>query len=93
MAILRAKDSFAFVDATGNPRIVGTGDLVASDDPLVKGRESFFERVEAAARRLAGIEEATAEPGAVRSVGRPRKVPTPAEPKPAVAATPEPKPS
>jgi hypothetical protein len=72
-AVLRANTSFAVTDSGGAVRIFNPGDVVLSDDPIVKGRENHFEPVEVAAGRFANVEEATAEPGAVRKRGRPAK--------------------
>jgi len=83
--VYRVKSAFYCNNGDGVPTVYTPGLLVFSDDPIFKGREQFFEPVEVAARRLAGVEEATAEPGALRSVstapkrGRPKKV----EPEPA----------
>lgn len=73
MATLRCKDSFAaFVK--GVPRVVSGGQLVDSSDPVVKGREKYFEAVDAfMERRRPQVEQATAEPGEVRQVSKPKK--------------------
>lgn len=72
MATLRAKEAFSFNDINGVPRAVSAGDLFDSADRNVKGREHLFEAVEIDIdrRRMAtgDIEDATAEPGAKRSV-------------------------
>lgn len=69
MATLRVKEPFAvFSDQS---RIYHAGALVDSADPVVKGRESAFEPVDAAATRRttgASVETATAAPGEKRSV-------------------------
>ncbi len=70
-AVLRANTSFAVTDPNGAVRVFNPGDVVVSDDPVVKGRENHFEPVEVAAGRFANVEEATAEPGALRKRGRP----------------------
>jgi len=86
MAIIRVREAFAAYDKTQKAlRSFCPGDLFSSDDPVVKGKEHLFEPVEVAAARNAGVEDATAEPGALRSMstvpkrGRPKKV----EPEPA----------
>lgn len=75
MAIVRAKEPFAYTDATGVPRIVNPGQLFDADDPAVAKRANLFEPVEvAAARTAAATETASAAPGEARSVHRrPRK--------------------
>lgn len=74
MAIVRAVDAFAYTDKQGIPRVVRPGDLFDSTDPCVSGREHLFESVEVSAeRRRATVEDATAVPGAKRSVSTPRK--------------------
>lgn len=73
-AVLRANTSFAVFDDSGHvARIFNPGDVLLSDDPMLKGREDHFEPVEVAAGRFANVEEATAEPGAMRKRGRPAK--------------------
>lgn len=79
MAIVRAKEPFAYSDAQGVPRIVNPGQLFDSTDPCVLKRQALFEPVEvAAARTTVATETATAAPGEVRSVThrRPRKTDT-----------------
>jgi hypothetical protein len=50
------------------------GQLVADDDPVIKGREHLFEDVDAfMERQTPRVEQATAEPGARRSLTRPKK--------------------
>ena len=64
----------AFVDfRDGAVELYNPGRLVDGANPVVKGRESYFEPVEVAAARHAGVEQATAAPGEKRSVGRPAK--------------------
>ena len=54
--------------------MVTGGQLVDSADPIVKGRERFFEPVDDyMAKRSANVEEATAAPGERRSRGRAAK--------------------
>ena len=76
MAVFRAVESFAFTGRNGVPRVITVGTLMADSDPDFKGKAHLFEPVEIAAarpgRRMAGVEDATAEPGARRSLGRPR---------------------
>ncbi len=67
-AIYRAREAFAFTDKRGVPRVVNAGDLIAADDPSLKGKIHLFEQVELAAARASGVEEATAEPGSRRSL-------------------------
>lgn len=72
--IFRAREAFSYNDESGVPVVVTPGKLVSSDDPGYKGRESFFEpledrlRTEKAVRSGRGVEDATAEPNAKRSV-------------------------
>jgi len=78
MAVLRCTEPFAFSDhKTGVQRVVRLGDLVDSKDPLIKGREQWFETVDATAERFSNrtVEQATSAPGEKRSVrrGRPPK--------------------
>lgn len=75
MAIKRCVAAFA-ASVDGVPRMYTVGQLVDASDPAVKGRESLFEDVEThmadkAARQAPRVEQATAEPGEKRSVGRP----------------------
>ncbi|MEU2075424.1 hypothetical protein [Streptomyces sp. NPDC013489] len=71
MAIKRCKTPFAVV-IDGAPRVITVGQLVDGDDPIVRGREANFEDVETyVSSRKTRVEEATAAPGAKRSVGRP----------------------
>lgn len=52
MAVLRCTQSFAYTDLTlGIPRVIPAGNLVDDKDAAVKGRESFFEPVEASVDR------------------------------------------
>lgn len=68
--IVRAKEAFAYTDHTGTPRVVSPGQLFDSADPCVVKRPNLFESVEVAVTRT---ETATAAPGEVRTVGRPRR--------------------
>lgn len=71
MAIKRCKASFAVV-VNGAPRVVTAGQLIDDSDPVVKGREASFEDVETyVSERKSRVEQATADPGEKRSVGRP----------------------
>ena len=66
----------AFVDfRDGAVEMYNPGRLVNDSNPVVKGRESYFEPVEVAAARHAGVEQATAEPGEKRSRSRAAKKP------------------
>lgn len=70
MAVLRCTEAFAFSDhKTGVERVVRPGDLVDSKDPLVKGREQWFEGVETTVDRVSdrSVEQATAAPGEKRA--------------------------
>lgn len=72
MAIVRAKEPFAYTDAAGVPRVVSPGQLFDAADPCVVKRPALFEPVEVAVTRTTGATEtATAAPGDARSV-RPR---------------------
>jgi len=73
----RVKEPFAY----GND-VATVGQIWADDNPAFKGREQFFERVEAAAART---ETASAAPGEVRSVFR-KKPAKKAAPTPVPAA-------
>ena len=73
MAVLRCIEAFAFSDhKTGVERVVRPGDLVDQKDPLVKGREMWFESVDANVERVSdrSVEQATAAPGEKRAVRR-----------------------
>lgn len=97
MAVYRAREAFAFTDKQGVPRVVTAGHLMSDDDPNFKGKEKLFEPVEVAAARAAGVEEATAEPGALRSIIPARRArggkSTKAEPDKPEPAKPEAKPA
>ncbi|MFF8458525.1 hypothetical protein ACF06T_28805 [Streptomyces albidoflavus] len=69
---LRCTKSFAAYDG-GTPRVVRVGQLVQDDDPIVRGREGAFERVEDHLERRAAVETATDEPGERREVTAPVK--------------------
>lgn len=83
MAVLCCTDAFAYTEPNGVQRVLRPGDLVDDHDPCVKGREVYFETVEAnvhrATERAKGgpvegvIEQATKEPGEKRTRGRPKK--------------------
>ena len=71
MAVLRVINSFALLS---DGRIFAAGALVDSTDPVVKGREAYFEAVEAnvARPRVTStplVEAATAAPGEKRARG------------------------
>lgn len=73
MAIKRCKSSFA-VQIGGAPRVVPAGALLDESDPVIKGREAYFEDVETyVSDRAPKVEQATAEPGERRSVTRPAR--------------------
>jgi hypothetical protein len=66
MPTLRCTEPFAFQEGQVQ-RVVRAGDLVDADDPLIKGREQWFESVEVSAERFTdrGYEStATAPPEA-----------------------------
>jgi hypothetical protein len=64
----------AFVDfRDGNTELYNPGRLVDDRNPVVKGREMYFEPVEVAVARFAGVEQATAEPGEKRARTAPAK--------------------
>ncbi len=71
MAVLRCIEPFAFSDK-GVERVVRAGDLVDDKDPLVKGRERWFETVDANVGRMTdrSVEQATAAPGEKRTTAR-----------------------
>lgn len=72
MAILRVREPFA-VDWRGVHRVLRAGDLLDENDPIIKGREAFFEAVEVASSRdAARVEQASAAPGELRRVTTPR---------------------
>lgn len=68
--VYRCVQSFVAPRYDGEPgdQIVATGTLVAADDPVVKGREIYFEPVDEA------VERATARPGEKRHTKRAPKV-------------------
>lgn len=89
MTTYRAKEPFAFTDVNGVPRSVVPGDLFDGDDPNLKGKLGLFEPVEAAAKRAAGVEDASAEPGSLRSVSTKRRArKTTPDPEPEAPVTP-----
>ncbi|MEU9861326.1 hypothetical protein AB0D99_10640 [Streptomyces sp. NPDC047971] len=89
MAIKRCTTSFAAV-VDGAPRVVRPGTLVEDGDPILKGREQFFESVDTyMSRRRPETEAATAEPSEKRSLPSRRAAKKTAGKKPAAAA-PEP---
>lgn len=71
MSLLRVTEAFADFSA-GRPEVYNPGRLVDSNDPIVKGREGYFEAAEAAAERVR-VEQATAAPGERRGRSRARK--------------------
>ncbi len=62
---LRAKTSFA-----AGPLRVVRGQLVRSDDEIVRGREHLFVNVD----EMLGIEQATKNPGERRAAAKPKNV-------------------
>lgn len=72
MAKFRATESFTFTGANGKPRVIMKGALVDGRDPDYRGREHLFAAVDRPGQRGPAVEDATAEPGARRSLGRPR---------------------
>jgi hypothetical protein len=76
---LRSKRSFAAYGPKGAPRVVKAGQIVADDDPVVKGRESAFESVDAHLARRPRTEQATADPGEPRALTPPTET-TPFDP-------------
>jgi hypothetical protein len=76
VAKYRAIKSFEFTGKNGVSRVILKGTLIDGRDPNFKGKEQFFEPVELAADRpglrRSAVEDATAEPNARRSLGRPR---------------------
>lgn len=69
----RCKAAFA-ASVGGVPRVLRPGALVPDNDPVLKGRENLFEDVEEFLKRKApSVEDATSEPGARRSLTRPKK--------------------
>lgn len=91
MSTLRAKTSFTAYVGEGSDAqslSVAAGELIASDNVVVKGREAFFEKVEDVVldvgrktrvkrgedqgRSEVLMERASADPGERRSVGRPK---------------------
>jgi hypothetical protein len=86
MALYSANQAFAFTDKKGVPRVITHGQLMSDSDPDFKGKEALFESVEVAAERPAkqasGMEDASAEPNAKRSISTVRhaKSPEPDEP-------------
>lgn len=68
MAIKRCKSPFS-VWKNGVPRVITGGQLIEDSDPVYKGHEHLFEDVETfVSDRAVPVEQATAEPGAKRSV-------------------------
>lgn len=74
--ILRVTKAFSVL-SDPNGHVYTPGELVDSDHPHVKGRESHFETVEAHVSARSGVEQATAAPGEKRS----RTAAKPAAPK------------
>jgi hypothetical protein len=77
--IHRCKSPFS-TRVKGMPRVVAAGELVDDSDPVFKGREHLFESVDVYVERVdkkrvsnVTVESATANPGEVRQVTKPRK--------------------
>ncbi|GHH87820.1 hypothetical protein [Streptomyces capitiformicae] len=87
MAIYRCKEPFR-TTVNGAKRVVPAGELIEDSDPVFKGREHLFQKVDDyVARHSPTVERATAEPGEKRGLGRPRTT------KAAAAKTAAPKPN
>lgn len=77
MAALRCTNPFvAYLD--GVPRLVTGGELVDANDPVVQGRDQFFEPVDdylsrRGTKAAPTVEQATAAPGERRSRGKATK--------------------
>lgn len=69
--LVRATTSFAFTNAHGAQEVVTPADLYEDDDPIVRSHPDMFVPVRATAGRSV-IEQATAAPGELRFVRRPR---------------------
>lgn len=73
MAMFRATESFTFTGRNGAARTILKGTLMDGRDPDLKGREHLFElAADRPGLRGSAVEDATAEPNARRSLGRPR---------------------
>lgn len=74
MSIKRCKESFS-VWVDGAPRVVTAGQLIDENDPLYSTHAHLFEAVETyvSDRRPAGVEDASAAPGALRTVTAPQE--------------------
>lgn len=74
MALFAANQAFCFDGPDGVPRVFTKGVLIDDNDPAYKGRENLFEPVEVLAERPLhqaagrGVEDASSEPNAKRSV-------------------------
>lgn len=67
MALVRVRESFS-CSIPGNPAFVAqVGQVLDTDHPAYRGRESLFEPVEKSAVRFSPVEQATAAPGERRS--------------------------
>lgn len=64
MTLVQCKQAFVGPNRT----VVSVGRVLDASDPLVKGRESLFEPVEA--QPFGGVEQATAAPGEKRTTRR-----------------------
>lgn len=77
--VWRVKEAYSF-DHNGVPVTMRVGDLLEDSDLRAVGREQFLEAAQDAAQRAAGtapatVETATAAPGELRSVTKPRTRP------------------
>lgn len=78
MAVYRCKSPFA-VHVDGRHRVISGGALVDDSDPVFKGREHLFERADEFVERVSRdrvdrvVEAATAEPGELRQVSKPKR--------------------
>lgn len=69
-SVLVVKEPFGVAYGPGQIRAFRKGQVVRSDDPVVKGRERFFEPAEDKLG-IVPVEQATAAPGEVRDVAIP----------------------
>ena len=79
MAFLKCVESFAYTAKGGAQRVIRQGDVIDAADAAVKGREQFFQSVEAsveqATDRAAGkVEQSTRAPGEKSAARRTEKV-------------------
>lgn len=69
MAMVRAKQPFA-TEFLGYSMVIQPHDIWSDDDPIVRAHPDQFEPVRVTAG--IGVEQATAAPGEMRNVRRPR---------------------